>query len=155
MLLTSCMVCYYLFLYHELLSMARPLLQGNGIHGALQSHGGRAIPSSFRFLDGNFVLRKKRTKRYFLEWSLCHAFMHISCGLSVKELGIHSTVNCRGAQRVSALKPIFPRVPHLPAGYLKVWVVSGLAFDYWYCVERYSLYEIQGIHVKTKYFFSK
>lgn len=28
-------------------------------------------------------------------------------------------------------------------------------FDYWYCVERYSLYEIQGIHVKTKYFFSK
>lgn len=142
MVLPSCLICYYLFLYHELLSMARPLLQGNGIHGALQSHRGRAVPSSFGFHDGNFCWRKKRMKHYFLEWSLRHTFTHISCGLSVKKLIIHSTVSCRGAQRVSALKPVFPRVPHLPAGCLKVWIVSGLAFDYWYCVERYSLHEI-------------
>lgn len=51
--------------------------------------------------SGNFFLRKKRMKHYFLEWSLCHAFTHISCGLSAKELGIHSTVSCRGVHLFS------------------------------------------------------
>lgn len=79
-------------------------------------------------------------RHYFLEWSLCHTFTRICCGLFVKEFVIPQ--HCElGATGMSALKLFLPRVHLLSAACLKMWAVSGLAFNYWYFVERYSLYE--------------
>jgi len=117
-----------------------PLLQGNGNCDAQESHRGQTIQSSLKIHDVNFCMREKRTRHCFLERSLCHAFTRISCGLFVKELVIPQCCEL-GAPGMSGLQPVLSMGHRLPAGCLKKGVISGLAFNYWYCLETYSLYE--------------
>lgn len=66
--------------------------------------------------------RSFRMRHYFLEWSLCHAFTCISCGLFVKDPVIPQHGELGRALRMSGLKPFLPPAHHLPAGCLKKWL---------------------------------